>query len=138
MFSIGELSKRVGVKIPTIRYYEQRGLIEPSSRSDGNQRRYSARGLERLSFIKHTRELGLSMHAIGESVELSAHLEQPCADIDRYSRDQLQAARSKIKRLKRLEVELRRISLQRKAGNQVDDCYVIRALADHSLCDSEH
>lgn len=67
-----------------------------------------------------------------------AHLEQPCADIERIARDPLQAVGSKIKRLKRLQVELRRISSQYKAGNQVDDCYVIRALAGHSPCDSEH
>ena len=40
MFSIGELSKRTGVKVPTIRYYEQMGLIAPLERTEGNQRRY--------------------------------------------------------------------------------------------------
>lgn len=40
MLSIGELSKRTGVKVPTIRYYEQMGLIREADRSDGNQRRY--------------------------------------------------------------------------------------------------
>ena len=51
MFSIGELSKRTGVKIPTIRYYEHTGLIDAPERSEGNQRRYSKDGLKRLSFI---------------------------------------------------------------------------------------
>jgi len=37
MFSIGQLSKRTGVKIPTIRYYEQMGLIDAPERSEGNQ-----------------------------------------------------------------------------------------------------
>lgn len=40
MLSIGELSKRTGVKVPTIRYYEQMGLIREADRSEGNQRRY--------------------------------------------------------------------------------------------------
>lgn len=47
MLSIGELSRRTGVKIPTIRYYEQMGLISAPERSDGNQRRYSTDGLSR-------------------------------------------------------------------------------------------
>ena len=56
MFSIGDISKRTGVKVPTIRYYEQLGLITPPQRSAGNQRRYSAMDLKRLAFIKHARE----------------------------------------------------------------------------------
>ena len=40
MYSIGELSRRTGVKVPTIRYYEQARLMKAPERSDGNQRRY--------------------------------------------------------------------------------------------------
>ena len=55
MFSIGQLSRRTGVKIPTIRYYEQMQLIAPDGRTAGNQRRYTKDGLARLAFIKHSR-----------------------------------------------------------------------------------
>jgi len=58
MFSIGELSRLTNVKVPTIRYYEDAGLLHPNGRSAGNQRRYDQKGLERLSFIRHARELG--------------------------------------------------------------------------------
>ena len=40
MFSIGDLSRRAGVKVPTIRYYEQMGLISAPDRTQGYQRRY--------------------------------------------------------------------------------------------------
>ena len=52
-FSIGDLSRRTGVKVPTIRYYEKEGLLEAPIRSEGNQRRYRPSDLERLGFIKH-------------------------------------------------------------------------------------
>ena len=52
MFSIGELSRRTGVKVPTIRYYEQMGLVAPEGRTEGNQRRYGRDGLERLGFTE--------------------------------------------------------------------------------------
>ena len=42
MFSIGELSKRTQVKVPTIRYYEEMGLLPVPVRTEGNQRRYNA------------------------------------------------------------------------------------------------
>ena len=64
MFSIGSLSKQTGVKVPTIRYYEQIGLIDPAERTEGNQRRYRKEALQRLGFIKHARELGFSIETI--------------------------------------------------------------------------
>lgn len=137
MFSIGDLSRRTGVKVPTIRYYEQMGLIAAAKRTEGNQRRYDRDGLERLSFIRHARDLGLSIDAIRELTELSAHPERPCADAHRIARAHRTAVRTKIARLKRLEAELGRIETMCDADT-VGDCRIIEALADHSLCSGEH
>jgi DNA-binding transcriptional MerR regulator len=137
MLTIGELSRRTGVKVPTIRYYEQMGLMEAAERSEGNQRRYGPQERERLSFIRHARDLGLTIEAIRELIELSAHPEQPCAQADRIAAEQLGAVREKIAKLRRLEHELERIATHCH-GDQVRDCYVIRALANHELCEGEH
>ena len=137
MLSIGELSKRAGVKIPTIRYYEQMGLIEAPERSEGNQRRYSQAHLERLSFIRHGRDLGLPIEAIKELISLAGHPERPCAGADRIAAEHLGAVREKIARLKRLEAELERIASGCHADH-IGECYVIQSLADHSLCRREH
>lgn len=137
MFSIGDLSRRTGVKVPTIRYYEQMGLIAAAGRTGGNQRRYDRDGLERLSFIRHARDLGLSIEAIRELTELSAHPDRPCADAHRIARDHRAAVRAKIARLKRLEAELGRIEMMCDAET-VGDCRIIEALADHGLCSGDH
>ncbi|MER2537056.1 MAG: helix-turn-helix domain-containing protein [Rhizobiaceae bacterium] len=137
MLTIGELSRRTGVKVPTIRYYEQMGLIAPPERSEGNQRRYSRQERERLSFIKHARDLGLTIEAIKELLKLSAHPEKPCEQADRIAAAQLDLVRDKIEKLKRLESELERIA-NCCTGEYIKDCYVIRALANHELCDGEH
>ncbi|MBX3576379.1 MAG: helix-turn-helix domain-containing protein [Rhizobiaceae bacterium] len=137
MLTIGDLSRRTGVKVPTIRYYEQMGLIEPAERSEGNQRRYSRQERERLSFIKHARDLGLTIESIRELIELSAHPEQPCDQADRIAAEQLKSVREKIKKLTLLERELVRIS-SHCAGENVRECYVIHALANHDLCEGEH
>jgi len=138
MLSIGELSRRTGVKVPTIRYYEQMGLLDAAERSDGNQRRYGKPERERLSFIKHGRDLGLSIESIRELIELSAHPDRPCAQIDRIAAEQLASVRERIARLRKLELELERIATHCDGEHQVRDCYVIRALANHDLCDGEH
>ena len=64
-FSIGEASERSGVKATTIRFYEDKGLIEPM-RTGGNQRRFLRSDIRRLSFILIVQKLGLSLEEIGE------------------------------------------------------------------------
>lgn len=130
MFSIGDLSRRTGVKVPTIRYYEQMGLIAAAARTGGNQRRYDRAGLERLSFIRHARDLGLSIEAIRELAALSAHPEAPCADAHRIARAHRAEIRARIDKLTRLEAELGRIE-GRCEADTVGACRIIEALADH-------
>lgn len=137
MLTIGNLSKRTGVKVPTIRYYEQMGLISEPERSEGNQRRYSKADLERLAFIRHGRDLGLTIDAIKELISLSQHPDRPCVGADRIAKEHLDDVRTKITRLKKLEHELERI-VSHCDGHSIEDCYVIRALSDHGLCEHEH
>lgn len=138
MLSIGDLSRRTGVKVPTIRYYEQMGLLEAAERSQGNQRRYEKADLERLAFIRHARDLGLDIASIRELIALGQHPTQPCADADRIAADHLAAVRGKIDKLRKLEQELERIVSHCDGGHSIEECYVIRSLSDHGLCGSEH
>lgn len=137
MLTIGELSRRTGVKVPTIRWYEQEGLIEEPGRTGGNQRRYGSADLERLSFIRHARDLGFGLDAIRALIDLNGHPEKPCAHADAIAENQLAEVRAKIARLKRLESELERMATQCAHGTAAE-CYVLRSLGDHDLCDGEH
>ena len=137
MYSIGDLSRRTGVKIPTIRYYEQMGIMKAADRTEGNQRRYFGEELERLAFIRHCRELGLTIDSIRDLIRLSEHPDAPCHDADRIAKDHLEAVRARISHLKKLEQELQRISTACDGG-EAGDCNVIKALSDHALCGSEH
>lgn len=138
MFSIGELSRRTNVKVPTIRYYEETGLLGAPERTEGNQRRYDAAGLERLSFIKHARDLGFSIEAIAGLIELQEHPDRSCQAANDIAVSQLSDVRSKIKRLRALETELVRISKGCDGEGVTGDCYVLASLADHGLCNREH
>ncbi len=131
--SIGQLSKATGCKIPTIRYYEDIGLMPPPARSPGNQRVYGQRALERLSFIRHSRELGFSQAAIRELLRMTDAPERPCDDADRIAEQQLAAVERKIARLSALRAELKRM-VACCDGNRIADCRVIEVLADHGEC----
>lgn len=137
-YSIGELSRRTGVKVPTIRYYETEGLIAEPMRTDGNQRRYGQADLDQLGFIRHARDLGLPMSAVRALLDLGAHPEQPCADVDEIAREQLAAVRKRIAQLRRLEAELTRIAASCDGRHPISDCNVLRAFASHEMCAEDH
>ena len=138
MFAIGELARRTGVKVPTIRYYEQIGLVEAPERSNGNQRRYGHDELKRLRFVKHSRDLGLSLDAIRQLISLSTDPRSSCEEADGIAQQHLREVREKISQLCDLESELSRIVDGCRSKTQVGECYVLRSLSDHSLCKSEH
>ncbi len=137
MLTIGKLSQRSEVKVPTIRYYEEIGLMPEPERTDGNQRRYASEHLERLSFIRHARDLGFSIGDIRELLSLQATPDAPCTTADHIANRQLEAVRARIHRLQKLETELQRI-----AGGCCNDaaasCNVLLALSEHNLCNGEH
>ncbi len=137
MLSIGSLGKATGVKVPTIRYYEQIGLLPPAQRSEGNQRLYDARARERLAFIRHARDLGFPLEAIRELLGLADDPDQPCAAADAIARRQLATVKARIARLQALQAELERM-LAHSACGRIGDCRVIEVLGNHQLCLHDH
>ncbi len=135
--SIGSLSKAASVKIPTIRYYEQQELIIATCRSEGNQRLYSEKELQRLRFIKHARDLGFSLNDVRELILLEQQPSGSCESAHLIAARHLQSVCVRLAQLERLKHELERmVSLTESAENK--RCSVIKALADHSQCEGEH
>lgn len=137
MLSIGKLGQAAGVKVPTIRYYEQIGLIRPDGRSEGNQRVYGQDALARLAFIRHARDLGFPLEAIRDLLALQDNPDQSCAAADAIARAQLQAVNRRIARLEALRCELERM-VAHCAHGSVADCRVIEVLGNHDLCRHPH
>lgn len=133
VFPIGKVAEATGCKIETIRFYEQIGLMPPPERTQGNQRRYLDRHIERLRFILHARDLGISVEAIRELLQLAANPAASCEKADAIARDQLHAIRAKIARLTDLAAELERVLAGHDVG-KIADCRVIEVLADHGAC----
>jgi len=65
-WTVGKVAQRCGVKVSTLHFYEQKGLIH-SWRNAGNQRRYKADVLRRVSVIKAAQKMGISLAAIKEA-----------------------------------------------------------------------
>ena len=137
MLTIGTLARKTGAKVQTIRYYEQIRLLREPGRTEGGQRRYEAADLDRLAFIRHARQLGFSLDAIRELLELSDRPQQSCADADSIARRQLKQVEQRLKRLQALKTELKRMIAECQGG-EVADCRVLEVLRDHSECLTEH
>jgi Cu(I)-responsive transcriptional regulator len=137
MLTIGTLSKKTGTKASTIRYYEQIGLMNEPGRSVGGQRRYFEQDLDRLAFIRHSRQLGFSLEAVRELLDLSDHPSRSCAEADVVARRQLKQVEERINRLHVLKKELRRMVAECE-GNSVAECKIIEVLRDHSECLNQH
>ncbi len=137
MLTIGKLGQSAGVKVPTIRYYEQIGLLPEPERSGGNQRLYPRAALDRLAFIRHARELGFPLEAIRDLLSLADRPDQPCAAADAIAQAQLRAVRARIARLEALQSELERMIDQCACGT-ISDCRVIEVLGNHSHCAQDH
>lgn len=136
-FSIGELAVATGVKVPTIRYYEDIGLMPSAPRTGGGQRRYSAGARDRLGFIAHAREMGFSLDAIRGLIDLADHPEKPCQGADRIAADRLADVERRIARLTRLKSELERMLEGHRSGIAAD-CRIMEVLSDHSHCEADH
>src|SRR5262245_21072625 len=104
--TIGQLARDTGCKVPTIRYYEQIGLLPEPRRSSGNQRLYGRAHRERLDFIMHSRELGFSQLAIREFFRLSDQPNQSCESIDAIAQSHLEDVNRRIASLTLLKREL--------------------------------
>jgi DNA-binding transcriptional MerR regulator len=135
--TIGDLAKRTGVKVQTIRYYETIDLLPAPDRTRGNQRRYDTHAVDTLRFIRHARDLGFEIGQIRGLLSLAAHPEQPCADADSIARHHLAQVEQRIAILRSLRGELKRM-VRQCSGDRVASCRVIESVADHAHCKSEH
>ncbi|MEO5860452.1 MAG: heavy metal-responsive transcriptional regulator [Pyrinomonadaceae bacterium] len=103
LYKIGEVSKRSGVGIETLRFYEKSGLVDRPSRTASGYRVYDASILERLSFIKKAQLLGFTLDDIRELIDHKRMGENPCREV-----------RSKVKsRLEELDDRIRQMKLYR-------------------------
>ena len=137
ILSIGALAKATDVKVTTIRFYEQIGLLPEPLRASNDRRVYDERTLSRLAFIKHARQLGFAVDAIRTLLQLSDQPEQSCEQANLLAAEQLAAVDSKIARLEALRGELQRV-VSAACQGRVSDCRVIEVLSDHSHCAAEH
>lgn len=125
--SIGQLSRRAGVHIETIRYYEKIGLLPAPPRTEGGHRLYAGDHRKRLSFIRRSRELGFTLDEIRNLLGL-VEGGYTCGEVQGAALAHLEIVRSKIADLRRMERTLAETAA-RCQGGTTPDCPIIEVLS---------
>ena len=126
-YPIGEMSKRTGVNIETIRYYERINIMPKPDRTAGGNRQYNHDQLKRLSFIKTSRELGFSIDEIRALLEMVDRQDFTCGEVHGLTIGHLASVREKIKGLRKLEKALVGMAAECSQGD-VPDCPILETL----------
>lgn len=125
--TIGKVAARTGCHIETIRFYEKEALLPHPDRSAGGHRLYSTELIERLVFIRRSRELGFSMDEIRQLLSLVDGEQVSCQRVKHIADAHLRDVRAKIADLKKMERSLDDLSSQ-CSGDDVPDCPIIEVL----------
>ena len=103
---IGEVSKKSGVGVEALRFYERSGLLGRPVRTESGYRMYDEEVLERLSFIKRAQVLGFSLDEIRRIIDEKRAGQSPCADVREIVRSRLQELNGRMREMRRYRNEL--------------------------------
>lgn len=127
--SIGELARRTGVHIETIRYFEKVGMLAAPPRTEGGHRVYDDSHVRSLGFIRRARELGFSPAEVRAILELGGPGLASCNEVRDIASHHLEQVRAKMANLARLE-GLLASTIERCSGGAAPECAFIDLLED--------
>lgn len=126
---IGELSRRAGVNVQTVRYYERRGLLTPANRRASGYREYESDALDRLHFIKRAQELGFTLAEIGDLLALRLDPHTPAAAVKARANAKIDDIDRKIHDLERIRHALVHLAGRCRGGKgPAGECPLLEAL----------
>ncbi len=129
---IGALARRTGTNAPTIRYYEEIGLLRSADRQAGGQRVYGNADIRQLTFIRRCREFGFSIEQVRSLVALMQDPSLSCTQARDLAHGHLVAVRSKLAELKALERSIAAFVTNCDtscAGGPAPDCVILDDLS---------
>jgi MerR family mercuric resistance operon transcriptional regulator len=124
---IGELSRRTGCIVETIRFYERIGIMPAPPRSPGGQRIYTVQDEKRLTFIRRGNELGFSLEEVRGMLGMVDGGDYSCADIETITRSHIKDVKRKISDLRKIKKVLEDMARQCAAG-VVPECPIVEEM----------
>ena len=126
---IGDLAKRTGCQVETIRYYENEGLLAKPSRSNGNYRLYGEDHVERLQFIRHCRSLDMTLSEIRALLRFRDTPDENCGEVTILLDEHIGHVTNRIAELRSLERQLRSLRGLCLKSHAAAQCGILQGLA---------
>lgn len=131
---IGELSKKTGCKVVTIRYYEKEGLLTEPERTDANYRLYGKEDLERLEFIMHCRKHDMKLGEIRKLLAFRDRPQKDCSWVGDLIDSHIQGVDEQIRSLEHLKFHLEQLRQRCSCVDDGENCGIMQSLGSHEDC----
>jgi Hg(II)-responsive transcriptional regulator len=128
ILSIGQVAKRAGVGVETVRFYEREGLLEEPPRWVSGYRQYSEQVVTRLHFIKRAQQLGFSLKEISELLQLRVDAQTSCDQVKQRTEAKLAEVERKMVELQRMRQALLQVASLCTGEGPASTCPMLEAL----------
>ena len=125
---IGELAESTGTAVETIRFYEREGLVPAAQRADNNYRVYTAAHAERLAFIRHCRNLDMTLDVIRTLLRLRDAPLQDCGEVNALLDEHIGHVTHRIRELRALQKDLRALRARCGTPHAIEQCGILNEL----------
>ena len=126
----GQLAKKSGVGVETLRFYEREGLLAKPARTASGYRQYPAEAVERVQFIRRAQLLGFLLKDIKELLALREGSADDCQDVRAKALAKLADIDQKIKDLEAMRTELTRLVAACDGSKPAAECPILTAIGD--------
>jgi MerR family copper efflux transcriptional regulator len=128
MLSIGQVARRAGVGVETVRFYEREGLLEEPPRRASGYRQYSEQVIARLHFIKRAQQLGFSLKEITELLLLRVDAQTSCEEVKGRTEAKIAEVERKMVELQRMRQALLQVASLCIGQGPTGRCPMLEAL----------
>jgi len=135
MLSIGQVARRAGVGVETVRFYERQGLLEEPPRRTSGYRQYSEQVIKRLHFIKRAQKLGFSLKEITELLLLRVDGQTSCEEVKGRTEAKIAEVEQKLLELQRMRQALLQVATLCTGQGPASACPMLDALDQQETLD---
>lgn len=128
LLNIGQVARRTGLTVETVRFYEKQRLIDEPDRSESGYRQYSAEAVKRLKFIQRAKEAGFTLREIADLLALRQEPGASCADVKLQATRKVEEVERRIRDLESIREALGRLILRCSGRGDLRECPILDAL----------
>jgi MerR family copper efflux transcriptional regulator len=133
--SIGQVARRAGVGVETVRFYEREGLLEEPPRRASGYRQYSEQAIKRIHFIKRAQQLGFSLKEITELLMLRVDAQTSCEEVKQRTEAKIAEVERKLVELQRMRQALIHVAALCTGQGPASACPMLDALDQQETLD---